>query len=110
MGSVELDRPYFYGVPWGQGFCPLDAALAVAAGRQQFDLQQGATRLTAEVPDETAQELFAELRGVELSTARLQELTTAVGQGLEVLDVAPPVRRVRPQLPRWQRAGAGAPS
>lgn len=98
VGSVELDRPYFYCVPCGQGFCPLDAALAVAAGRKQFDLQQVATRLTAEVPYETAQELFAELTGVELSTERMHELTNAVGQGLEVLDVAPPREEIATKI------------
>ena len=89
VGEVELDRPYFYCVPCGQGFAPLDAALEVAAGRKQFDLQQAAAKLTAEVPYETARELFRELTGVELSTARMHELTNAVAEGLGVLDVAP---------------------
>src|SRR5712691_8287390 len=82
-------RPYFYCVPCGQGFAPLDAALEVAAGRKQFDLQQAAAKLTAEVPYETARELFRELTGVELSTARMHELTNAVAEGVGVLAVAP---------------------
>ncbi|MBI3300933.1 MAG: ISKra4 family transposase [Deltaproteobacteria bacterium] len=89
VGCVELDRPYFYCVPCGQGFFPLDAALGVAAGRKQFDVQQAAAKLTAEVPYETAQELFQELTGMALSTERLHELTNAVAEGLGVLDVAP---------------------
>ncbi|MBI3303372.1 MAG: ISKra4 family transposase [Deltaproteobacteria bacterium] len=90
VGSVELERPYFYCVPCGQGFCPLDAALGLAAGRKQFDLQQAAAKLAAEVPYETAQELFRELTGMALSTERLHEVTNAVAEGLGVLDVAPP--------------------
>jgi len=89
VGEVELNRPYFYCVPCGQGFAPLDATLGVAPGHKQFDLQQAAAKLTAEVPYETAEELFRELTGVELSTARMHELTNTVAEGLGVLDVAP---------------------
>ena len=89
VGAVELGRPYFYCMPCGQGFAPLDAALGLAAGHKQFDIQQAATKLAAEVPYETAQELFRELTGVELSTARMHELTNAVAVGVGVLDVAP---------------------
>ncbi len=63
VGEVELARPYFYCVPCGQGFCPLDAALGLAGGRKQFDLQQAAAKLAAEVPYDTAQELFRGLTG-----------------------------------------------
>jgi Uncharacterised protein family (UPF0236) len=89
VGEVELGRPYFYCVPCGQGFAPLEAALEVAAGRKQFDVQQAAAKLAAEVPYETAQELFQELTGVGLSTARMHELTNTVAEGLGVLEVAP---------------------
>lgn len=89
VGEVELHRPYFYCVPCGQGFAPLDATLGVAPGHKQFDLQQAAAKLTAEVPYETAAELFRELTGVELSTARMHELTNTVAEGVGVLDVAP---------------------
>jgi hypothetical protein len=66
----------------------VDAALGVAPGRKQFDLQHAAAKLTTEVPYETAQELFETLTGVELSTARMHELTNMVAEGLGVLDVA----------------------
>jgi hypothetical protein len=89
IGEVELARPYFYCVPCGQGFAPLDAALGVAPGRKQFDVQRAAAKLAAEVPDETAQDLFKELTGVGLSTARLHELTNTVAEGLGVLAVVP---------------------
>src|SRR5262249_61781460 len=87
--TVELGRPYFYCVPCGQGFAPLDAALELAAGRKQFDVQQAAAQLTAEVPYETAQGLFRALTGVELSTARMHELTNAVAEGAGGLGGAP---------------------
>ncbi len=89
VGVVEVDRPYFYCVPCAHGFFPLDAALGLAEGHKQFDLQRAAAKLTAEVPYETARELFAELTGVPLGTERLHTLTNAVAEGLGVLDVAP---------------------
>jgi hypothetical protein len=89
VGAVELDRPYFYCMSCGQGVFPLEAALGVAPGRKQFDIQQAAAKLAAEVPYETAQELFRELTGVELSTARMHELTNAVATGVGVREVAP---------------------
>jgi hypothetical protein len=89
VGRIELHRPYFYCVPCGQGFAPVAAALGAAPGRKQFDLQQAAAKLATEVPYETAQELFRALTGMALSTARMHELTKAVAEGLEVLDVAP---------------------
>ena len=64
--------------------------MGVAPGRKQFDVQQAAAKLAAEVPYETAQALFEELTGVSLSTARMHELTNTVAEGLSVLDVAPP--------------------
>jgi hypothetical protein len=89
VGVVEVSRPYFYCVPCGQGFAPLDSTLGLAPGRKQFDLQQAATKLTAEVPSETAQELFRELTGLPLSTASMHELSNAVADGIGVSEVAP---------------------
>jgi hypothetical protein len=98
VGEVEVDRPYFYCVPCGQGFFPLDASLGLAAGRKQFDLQRAAAKLTAEVPYETARELFRELTGVRLGTERLHTVTNTVAAGLSVLDVAPTRREIEEQI------------
>jgi uncharacterized protein UPF0236 len=89
VGKVELARPYFYCVPCGQGFAPLDAALGVAPGRTQFDVQRAAAKLTAEVPYETACELLAELTGVKVSVPTAHTLTNEVAAGVGVLAVAP---------------------
>jgi hypothetical protein len=111
VGSVELDRPYFYCVPCGQGFFPLEAALGVAAGRKQFDLQQAAAKLAAEGPYQTAQELFQELTGVELSTERLHTLGNTVAAGVGALDVAPPREEIAAKIAavaegrRWRPLG-----
>jgi len=89
VGKVELARPYFYCVPCGQGFAPMDAALGVAPGRKQFDLQQAVAKLTAEVPYETACELLGELTGVQVSEQTAHTLTNEVAEGVGVLEVAP---------------------
>ena len=98
VGKVEVARPYFYCGPCGHGFAPLDAALGLAEGRKQFDLQRAAARLTAEVPYETARELFAELTGMALGTERLQTVTNAVAAGLSVWDVAPTREEIAAQI------------
>ena len=77
---------------------PLDATLGLAAGRKQFDLQRAAAKLTAEVPYETARELFRELTGVPLGTERLHTVTNTVATGLGVLDVAPTRREIEEQI------------
>jgi uncharacterized protein (DUF1499 family) len=111
IGEVELARPYFYCVPCGQGFAPLDAALGVAPGRKQFDVQRAAAKLAAAVPSETAQDLFKALTGVGLSTARLPELTNTAAEGLGVLDVAPPREEILAKIAaiaagrRWRPIG-----
>jgi uncharacterized protein (DUF1499 family) len=111
VGEVELARPYFYCVPCRQGFAPLDAALGVAPGRKQFDVQQAAAKLAVEVPYETAQDLLQELSGVGLSAARMHELTNTVAAGLSVLDVTPPRQEILAKIAavaegrRWRPIG-----
>jgi hypothetical protein len=98
VGEVEVSRPYFYCVPCGQGFAPLDTKLGLAPGRKQFDLQQAAAKLTAEVPYETAQELFRELTGMTLSSAGMHELTNRVADGIGVLEVAPTQKEIAARI------------
>jgi len=98
VGKVEVARPYFYCVPCGHGFAPLEAVLGLAQGRKQFDLHRAAAKLAAEVPYETARELFAELTGMTLGTERLHTVTNTVAEGLSVLDVAPTRQEIEAQI------------
>jgi Uncharacterised protein family (UPF0236) len=98
VGKVEVARPYFYCVPCGHGFAPLEAVLGLAEGRKQFDLHRAAVKLAAEVPYETARELFAELTGLSMGTERLHTVTNAVAEGLSVLDVAPTRQEIETQI------------
>jgi hypothetical protein len=89
VGPVEVRRPYFYCSACCCGFSPFDKVLELAPGCKQYDVQQAAATLVAEVPYETAHRLFSDLTGVSLSTERMHTLTIELTEGLSVLDVAP---------------------
>jgi len=59
VGEVSLSRPYFYCTDCQQGFSPLDDALQCPAPHSMGPAA-GRTRLAAEVPFQTAQELFTQ--------------------------------------------------
>ena len=94
VGEVTLERPYFYCLGCKQGFYPLDEALELSERRKQWDIQEAGVRLAAEVPFETAQELFSELTGLSLSAHTTHQVVEEVGQGLGVLDVSPTAEEI----------------
>src|ERR671924_1370905 len=94
VGEVSLSRPYFYCTDCQQGFAPLDDALQLSERRTQWDLQQAAARLAAEVPFATAQELFTQLTGLSLSNHTIHAVAGELSQELGVLDVSPPAAEV----------------
>jgi hypothetical protein len=89
VGSVQLERPYFYCRTCCCGLSPLDAVVGLTTGRIQLDVQKAAAKLVTEVPYEAAQTLFGDLTGVGLGSERMHTLTNQVAEGLTVLDVAP---------------------
>src|SRR5512134_184816 len=89
VGTIELERPYFYCPGCREGSYPLDEVLDVSAGRIQRDVQQAAVDLATEVPYETASTLFGRLSGVTVSSERMHTLTHQVAEGLSVVEVAP---------------------
>jgi hypothetical protein len=94
VGEVSLSRPYFYCPQCQQGFAPLDDALQLSERRTQWDLQQAAARLAAEVPFATAQELFTQLTGLSLSDHTIHAVAGELTQELGVLDVSPPAAEI----------------
>lgn len=94
LGAVSLDRPYFYCLECQQGFYPLDEALELSKRRKQWDIQEAGARLAAEVPFETAQELFSQLTGLSLSDHTTHEVVGEVGRGLGVLEVSPTAEEI----------------
>jgi hypothetical protein len=89
VGTIELERPYFYCRVCRAGTYPLDAALDVSAGRIQRDVQQAAVDLATEVPYETASTLLSRLSGMTVSSERMHTITHQVAEGLRVVEVAP---------------------
>jgi hypothetical protein len=89
VGSVRLERPYFYCPACHGGFYPLDEVLGLSPGRIQLDVQQAAAKLVTEVPYDEAQRLFGDLTGVGLGSERMHTATNQVAAGLTVLDVTP---------------------
>jgi hypothetical protein len=94
VGEVSLSRPYFYCPHCQQGFSPLDDALQLSERRTQWDLQQAAARLAAEVPFATAQELFTQLTGLSLSDHTIHAVAGELSHELGVLDVSPPAAEI----------------
>ena len=89
VGSVQLERPYFYCPACRVGLYPLDEVLGLSPGRTQLDVQKAAAKLVTEVPYDEAQRLFGDLTGVGVGSERMHTLTNHVAEGLTVLDVAP---------------------
>jgi hypothetical protein len=94
VGEVAVERPYFYCLKCRQGFYPLDEALELSERRKQWDIQESGVRLAAEVPFETAQELFSELTGLSLSDHTTHEMVGEVAWGLGVLEVSPTAEEI----------------
>jgi hypothetical protein len=88
-GSMTLHRPYFYCDACGVGFHPLDAKLGLAPQHHQYDIQERATRLAAELPYGVSEEQFAPLTGVTASPHFMHETLNAVGEAATLESVLP---------------------
>ena len=49
-GSGQCERPYCYGTACRGGVSPFDAALGVAPGRKQLDVQKAAAKVVTAMP------------------------------------------------------------
>ena len=80
QGAGSLSRPYFYCPACQHGFHPADVALALAPQVHQFDVQERAVTLAAEVPFERSAELLGYLTGIPVGNHFCHETLLAVGQ------------------------------
>src|SRR5688500_13160666 len=67
VGSVQLERPYFYCRLCRKGFYPFDDVLNLAPGHLQLDVQQAAAKTVIEMPYDEAHTFFHELTGVRMA-------------------------------------------
>jgi Uncharacterised protein family (UPF0236) len=108
VGSVQLERPYFYCRACHCGRYPLDEVLGLRAGRLQRDVQQAMADLATELPYAQAATLFGRLTGIGVSSERMHALTHQAAEGLTVLDVAPSRDQIEQRVAhvaqgRWRR-------
>jgi hypothetical protein len=79
LGSLQLNRAYYYDEQCQSGFCPRDRALGLDA----FSLTPGVLRMTAStaalVSFEESRELLHDLAGVEVSTKQIERAAEALG-------------------------------
>ncbi len=94
VGSVQLERPYFYCTTCRRGYYPFDEALDLTPGHIQPDVQKAAAQLVIAMPYEEAHTLFGDLTGVSMGSERMHTLTNQAAAGLTVLDVAPSRARI----------------
>ena len=67
IGETRLTRPYFYCENCKDGFYPLDDALILSDRVIQWDMQEVGASVAAEVPYNTAEELFEKLTGMSMA-------------------------------------------
>jgi len=98
IGEIPISRPYFYCTTCSYGFYPLDESLGLSSGRKQYDIQEAAADLAKEVPYEKASMLFEKLSGIPMSDHLMHDVTNAVGDGLDVLDVSPTLEEIKARI------------
>ena len=98
VGPVPLKRPYFYCVACRHGFYPLDEALGLSAHVKQADVQHAGVKLGLEMPCERAATLLGELTDASMSDYAIHEVMHELGEGLDVLQVAPSAETMRTRV------------
>ena len=98
IGSITIERPYFYCIDCQQGFYPLDGALDLSARKKQNDLQKAACSLSAEIPYKPGSELFQELTGISLSDHTAHAIVAEVTSELTMRDVVPSAQEIRDKI------------
>jgi hypothetical protein len=98
VGAVQIERPYVSCRTCRCGVYPLDAALGLAPGRIQRDVQKAAVKLGTEVPYDAARTLCGDLTGVGLGSERMHTVTNHRAEALTVLDVVPPRHEIEQRI------------
>ena len=89
VGSLTLERPYFYCEGCRQGFYPLDQALGLSTHAKQYDIQQAASALAVEMPYREAAAWMSQWTEGQISDEVLHGMVQQVGVPLTLLEVCP---------------------
>ena len=98
IGSIELERPYFYCKDCKYGFYPLDEALGLSSRKKQHDIQATEAFIAAESPYEVAAETFERCTGITLSNHHIHDVTNEIAKNLSILDVCPTKEEVHHRI------------
>lgn len=104
IGSVTVDRPYFYCTTCRHGFYPLDDALGLSDHVNQADVQEAACELALDMPYAQASRYLEKWTDASISDSVLHDLVGEIGRDITVLDVCPTREEI---LQRIARVGAG---
>lgn len=89
VGSVTVERPYFYCEACRHGFYPLDEALGLSPTVKQVDVREAACDLALEMPYERAAELLDKWTDASMSDCVMHDMVHEMAEGLTVLQVCP---------------------
>ena len=104
VGSVTVDRPYFYCTSCRHGFYPLDEALGLSDHVKQTDIQEAACELALDMPYEQASGYLEKWTDASISDSVLHDLVGEVGTDVTVLDVCPTREEIQQRI---AQVGAG---
>lgn len=107
-GQFTLHRPYFYCAACDWGGHPLDLALGVAREHHQYDIQERAIRLAADLPYQPVAAHFERLTGVAIGDHCLHGALNHVAEHAALEDVIPSTA-VLDQRIRQAREGHDTP-
>lgn len=105
-GELRLQRPYFHCSACGWGGHPLDLALGVAREYHQYDVQERAIRLAADLPYEPVAEHFEQLTGVAMSPHCIHEIVNEVAKNATIEEVIPSTTQIEQRIRQARDSGA----
>ena len=95
IGTVTVERPYFYCERCQLGFSPLDDILALSGGEKQYDLHKAAVKLAMEMPYREASALLGDLLGAPMSDHVIHDVVGEVAKSPSAEEIRARVSKVR---------------
>jgi hypothetical protein len=94
QGRSSIARTWFYCSDCGCGFSPLDAVLGLSRKEKQFDIQKKCAKLAARLPFASAQGVFEDLTGQQVSDHFIHDILQEVGTHAQLEEVIPDRKRI----------------
>ena len=98
VGTVTVNRPYFYCSGCRHGFYPLDEVLGLSDHVKQTDIQEAACELALDMPYEQASQYLEKWTDASISDSVLHDLVGEIGTEMTVLDVCPTREEIRQRI------------